>query len=187
MAERASSLGLKIKNNSYVRFKEPRTVLDSEPPKHYYSTVGDGNCFFRALSLYLTGNEESHETLRAFIIDHMEHNKEQLSINKQMGNQPSEFLAYLECQKKTKGENKKDKSFWADDAVVIAASSFLKTPIITYSPHLDERVNKHLWCTLNGDTLLGNAVYNDRFRSLNQTEKQIVLRNLSDHFEPAEF
>ena len=77
--DRASSLGLTIKNSRYVIFKEPRTVLDSEPPKHYYPTVGDGNCFFRALSLYFTRNEESHKTLRALIIDHMEHSKDQLS------------------------------------------------------------------------------------------------------------
>ena len=61
-----------------------------------------------------------------------------------MGNQHSEFSDYIKCQKKTEGDDEEDKSFWADDAVVIAASSFLKTPIITYSPHLDAGVNSLL-------------------------------------------
>ena len=72
--ERAKSLGIKISNSSYVNFKEPRTVLRSDPPNYYYPTIGDGNCFFRALSLYLTGDEESHIPLRNMITDHMVRN-----------------------------------------------------------------------------------------------------------------
>ena len=182
--ERAKSLGIKICNSSYVNFKEPRTVLRSDPPNYYYSTIGDGNCFFRALSLYLTGDEESHITLRNMVADHMVRNINQLLVFKNMVNQQDEYLKYIESKRRTCGRGT---TYWADADIIIATSSLLKTPIVTYSPHIDDGDNRHLWCTVEGHRLIGDAVYNERFSPFNQTEKQIVLCNLNEHFEPVGF
>ena len=36
-----------------------------------YQITGDGNCFFRALSLGLTQSQEQHDLLRSFVVNHM--------------------------------------------------------------------------------------------------------------------
>ena len=182
--ERANSLRIEICNSSYVNFKEPRTVLRSDPPNYCYRTIGDGNCFFRALSLYLTGDENSHIPLRDMVTDHMVRNINLFLVFKNMVNQQDDFLRYIERKRRTHGRGT---TYWADADIIIATSSLLKTPIVTYSPHIDDGDNRHLWCTVEGHTLIGEAVYDERFGRFNQTEKQIVLRNLNEHFEPAGF
>ena len=130
------------------------------PPNFYYPTIGYSNCFFRALSLYLTGDEESHIPLRNMITDHMVRNINLFLAFKVMVNHKDEFLKYIESKRRTSG---RDTTYWADADIIIATSSLLKTPIVTYSPHIDDGDNRHLWCTVAGHRLIGKAVYNERF------------------------
>ena len=101
-----------------------------------------------------------------------------------MVNQQDEFLKYIQRKRRTCGRGT---TYWADSDIILATSSLLKTPIVTYSPHIEDGDNRHLWCTVEGHILIGEAVYNERFGRFSQTEKQIVLRNLNEHFEPAGF
>ena len=89
-----------------------------------YRTMPDGNCFFRAITMYLTGNEDDHIQFRAMVVNHVQNN----------------FVSYLNVSEKTDDEfseyltNMKKTRHWADTDIIIATSSFLKTPIVCYLP-----------------------------------------------------
>ena len=110
--------------------------------------------------MYLTGDEESHIPLRNMVTDHMVRNINQFLVLKNMVNQQDEFLKYIQSKRRTCGRGT---TYWADADIIIATSSLLKTPIVTYSPHIDD----------------GEAIYNEGFSHFIQTEIQFVLFNLN--------
>ena len=138
----------------------------------------DGNCFFRAITMYLTGNEDDHIQFRAMVVNHVQNN----------------FVSYLNVSEKTDDEfseyltNMKKTRHWADTDIIIATSSFLKTPIVCYSPQNINNIRTNVWYTVDGFDMVGGTNYNSECDSFNHTHKQIILNNESgDHFEPAEF
>lgn len=44
-------------------------------PNEFSDVIGDGNCLHRALSVILTGKQESYKKIRQIIIDHIKENK----------------------------------------------------------------------------------------------------------------
>ena len=182
--ERSNSLGLQVcdSDNTYVTFKESRYILRTAPFTRTHYTRGDGNCFFRAISMYLTGNDDSHIQLRTMITDHMVRNKDKFLVLTKMVGRPKDFDNYIHLKKSS---FRRRKSNWANENIIMATSSLLKTPIVCYAP--EDGIDRNVWCTIDGVTFLDGAIYDDRFGHFNYTEKQIVLNNLSDHFEPADF
>jgi len=74
---------------------------------------GDGNCFFRCLSLNITGTETNHQVLRKAVVDYMKEHNEDL---------PEDYLQ--------KSKMWKDR-IWATDMEISAAANFLQTDIYT--------------------------------------------------------
>ena len=97
-----------------------------------------------------------------------------------------EFFDYIECMKNTEGTNADDIRHWADQDMVTAMSSFLKTPIVCYKPQEFDDGERNVWYTIDGVTWIAGMTYDSNFVHFNETNKQIVLNNLSEHFEPAE-
>ena len=143
----------------------------------------DGNCFFRAVSKYLTGNEDDHTQLRTMVVDHVHNNfRSYLKVSEKTR---SDFHGYLTNMKKTHCENQ---SHWADTDIIIATSSFLKTPITCYSPQNINDIRTNVWYTVDGFDMVGETDYNNECDYFDHTHKQIILNNESgDHFEPADF
>ena len=147
------------------------------------NTTGDGNCFFRAVSMYLTGIEDSHEYLRRMVIEHVRYNMDQfLNFS---GMPQDEFEIYLQNKTKTRATRNSGESHWADDFIIHATSSFLKTQIVIWTPR---RVGRQCaWYTCDG-SIVGETAYNNIDIFFDYTSKQIILNNgTGDHFEPADF
>ena len=176
--DRANKLGLNIHTSTNVNFKEPRHVSVTARWNRTYRTMPDGNCFFRAITMYLTGNEDDHIQFRAMVVNHVQNNFESyLNVSEKTDD---EFSEYLTNMKKTR--------HWADTDIIIATSSFLKTPIVCYSPQNINNIRTNVWYTVDGFDMVGETNYNNECDSFNHTLKQIILNNESgDHFEPAEF
>ena len=185
--DRAFKLGLEIYDHAYVAFKEPRKLSLITPFTRSHTTYGDGNCFFRAISQYLTGKEDSHEFLRKTIIEHIRYNTDQFLMLTDMN--PQHLEKYLRDKDDTTGgrtKNNRDRH-WADQWIIYVTSAFLKTPIATWAPHTVDNVTQCHWFTVDGRAMAGTAyIRNDIY--FNQTEKLIILNNETlSHFEPADF
>ena len=72
--ERATKLGLHVISSTCVTNKVCRRVLMNKKFAKSHYTRGDGNCFFRAISMYLTGKDDSHVILKDMLIKHMGRN-----------------------------------------------------------------------------------------------------------------
>jgi hypothetical protein len=90
---------------------------------HPIDVCGDGNCFFRALSVCLTGSENGHQKLRKDIVQHMAHECG-LTDNPEQESEASlrQYLNYISRDGKYVGED-----------VVKAASSFLRRVVYIYT------------------------------------------------------
>lgn len=64
-------LGLIYVYNDYFKTNK-NSVL--HPPVECFNIVGDGNCFFRCISLCVTGTQVQHQEIRKIITDYMHNN-----------------------------------------------------------------------------------------------------------------
>ena len=83
---------------------------------------GDGNCFYRAVSLEICGTEDYHSEIRAQIVNFMIKNAKAFS---QYANQ--NLNDYLDINKTT------ELTSWASDVEMYAAATLLQTTIVVYS------------------------------------------------------
>lgn len=63
------NIQLSQKDNSSSNIR--KQSLDFSRPDETQNIIGDGNCFFRALSFVLTGSQSNHAYLRNAVIQHM--------------------------------------------------------------------------------------------------------------------
>ena len=176
--ERAASLGLNIYSSAYVTNRSSRVVSIHKKFTRDHPARGDGNCFFRSISLYLTGTENAHRSLRKMITEHMLRNLEQFSDFTNKNEQ--QLRSYVHQKQSCYGRNQEN---WADSDIIVAASSLLKTPIASYCPQM----GVNLWLIVDGDEKIGETILPENFQYYEHTEMQIVLNNLNDHFQPADF
>ena len=72
---------------------------------------GDGNCFFRCLSLNITGTKTNHQVLRKAVVDYMKEHNEDL---------PEDYLQKSKMWKER---------VWATDIEISTAANFLQNDI----------------------------------------------------------
>ena len=143
--ERANVLRLDQYSDTYVSFKEPRDVSVNTRFTRTHTTKGDGNCFFRAVSMYLTGRDTAHGRLRTMVIDHMKRNSDRfMEITRK---NKTDFNNYLKQKYKTSCG---DTSNWADENIILATSSLLKTPIVCYAPQTIGKTRRCVWYEVKG-------------------------------------
>lgn len=92
-------------------------------PRSEQKILGDGNCFFRAVSFSLTNSEEYHNVIRNSVCNHM------------IGNilfQP--FLNYEQCVESHIASTRMlHEGTWATEVEIFATAHLLSTDIYTYS------------------------------------------------------
>ncbi|XP_071092712.1 uncharacterized protein [Haliotis cracherodii] len=93
-----------------------------EAPKRQHKTKGDGNCFFRAISYFLTDHETSHLRLRDAVVQHMSEKGEKLDNYLQQN-----VTKYLNSSRMA------ENGVWATDAEIMATASLLQTDIVVYT------------------------------------------------------
>jgi len=91
-------------------------------PRRYHRTKGDGNCFFRAISYILAGNEELHTVFRDAVVKHM-----RVLSNKMENYLQKNISRYLNDSGMCMD------GVLATDAEILGAASLLGTDIVVYS------------------------------------------------------
>lgn len=119
------------------------------------AVAGDGNCYFRAISFWLTGSTEQHWLLREMIVCFMRDAWK--SGERIMG---KAVQAYLEEKKMA------SLGTWATETEIFATAELLRTSI-------------HVWLKCGK-----SERWVPHHPSTGQTEHSIYLSNISQHFEP---
>ena len=128
-------------------------------PKNIHKVVGDGNCFFRAVSFSISGTEKNHVNLRDQIVDHMSSPAISASLK---GYLSEDVGDYLERNKM------RDNAVWATDAEIMGAASHLHSDIFVYT--LSGESNKWL-------------KYPSTFCLDSSSASALYIRNESEHFD----
>ena len=100
-----------------------RMGLEDEPGVTAWF-IGDGNCFFRTLSYFLTGVQREHQWLCALLCQFMLENNEQFNT---IANQKDYVIISKVSQL---GE-------YTTEVEIFVTATFLGTPIWTFSPYVD--------------------------------------------------
>ena len=74
---------------------------------------GDGNCFFRSVSWYMTGSEDQHSEVRQLMINHVMRNYE--AIKAFSGKSEEDFREWICNKASTSGSVKHEDTHWADE------------------------------------------------------------------------
>lgn len=125
--DKASSLKLSITKITETKATDKTSLTN---PLQVIDTVGDGNCFFRAISIVLTGTEENHMLVRKQLINFM-------TINQVVKDFVAEDIANYVNRTKM-DENKT----WATDVEIFAMAIYLKTDIVVFSQGNWQRFSK---------------------------------------------
>ena len=68
------SAGLSFIRSNYIKSKDSVRIGISQAPLATVRIKGDGNCFFRSLSHFLTGSQDYHEEVHLLVTSYMAHN-----------------------------------------------------------------------------------------------------------------
>ena len=71
--ETCASLGLTLIHGNHSHVQQPIMINLSHRPAATTRIAADGNCFFRSVSLVVTGSQDFHQELRLLITTHMIH------------------------------------------------------------------------------------------------------------------
>ena len=126
------------------------------PPIRTESVLPDGNCFFRAISYWITGTCDQHAAVRALVVAHMRSNWREHG-RRIVG---CDLLEYI---RQSKMENK---AVWATENEIFACADLLQTTIFVYS----DVGSENRWVPHNP--------------SSGKSSKCIYLSNINHHFEP---
>ncbi|XP_070203436.1 uncharacterized protein [Littorina saxatilis] len=147
---KCKTLGLAAPTRMLFR---PKTKVGA--PRQTETIIGDGNYFFRALSLEVAGSQDFHEKIRRAVVETIKHNKD--VFGRYIGMDTEEYLRSTKMAAN---------GIWATETEIMAAAMYLNTTISVYTPSGDER----RWLDHNP---------HDRA----ETQEKIYLVNLCAHFE----
>ncbi|XP_071162993.1 uncharacterized protein [Mytilus edulis] len=151
----------KIKVIKSFRFGHMKNFYDRTAPKETISVQGDGNCFFRAISMCIIGSEHEHIRVRELITKHVGENPELYRTFLLSRGGMNQYLTSMRRPRE-----------WATDVEILAAATLLKTVIEVYFP-----------CRIKG-----NIEFRwQTFKPLTHQEityPVIYLSNKNDHFDP---
>ena len=123
--DRCQSFGLELRRNWLKDQAEPVPITITQAPASTVRIVGDGNCFFRALSHVITGSQEDHHILQLMVVSVRRENT--LLLGSVLDSKES-MSSYLE---RTGMETP---TVWATEVELFAAATMLNTVIYTYAP-----------------------------------------------------
>ena len=122
------------------------------------SVKADGNCFFRAISYWLTGSEEQHEKVRLMLVQYMKEDEWKANGTKIIGGDVDDYLSRI---------NMEAPGVWATETEIYAMAYLLRTTIFVYHNY-----NKKHYEWL------------PHYQPLDKQSKCIYLVNTGCHFEP---
>lgn len=157
--EKAKEFGIKVVKS--FKYGATKYYHDRTPPTETIAVEGDGNCFFRAISMCITGSENEHMRVRELITKHVEENPDTYRTFLQSRGGMNQYLRVMRRSRE-----------WATDVEILAAATLLKTVIEVYFP-----------CRINGRTEYRWQTFKP-LNNENMTYPVIYLSNKHDHFDP---
>ena len=160
--ETCASLGLTLIHGNHSHVQQPIMINVSHRPAATTRIAADGNCFFRSISLVVTGSQDFHQELRLLITTHMIH-KYKNPVFSSLVSSDKSMEQYM------KRSRMQSLGVWASEVGIIAAASLLNATIYVYAQCGDS----HKWLKHSADE--ANC-------GLHQDEC-IYITNLNQHFE----
>ena len=157
--EMCASLGLTLIRGNHLHVQHPVMYNVSHHPASTTRIAADGNCFFRSMSLVVTGSQDFHHEMRLLITTHMIHASKNLISSDESVEQ------YM---KRTRMQSL---GVWASEVEIIAAASLLNSTIYVYALCGDS--NK--WLRYSADKATCNSGFHQ--------DECIYITNLHQHFE----
>ena len=133
-----------------------------EPPSITQTVRGDGNCYFRAACVLLTGSQADHHSLRRRTVSYMQENQEVFSD-----------IAHIPGYPHNSGMDKPGQ--WATEVEIYALASMLATPICVFSPYGPDTFK---WLTYEPIRHL------QPLSNLPLTTSKMYITNQYAHFDP---
>ena len=131
------------------KHKSMATAIPCGIPLHVQQICGDGNCFFRALSYCLTGNELQHLLLRSLTIEHMKKISDIVEVN---------FLNSRTLENYLSSSQMPSNSTWATEVEIYTAAHMLNTNIYIYSIYAQAQQGHQWKWLLHSPTLLDHTL-----------------------------
>ncbi|XP_052075796.1 uncharacterized protein LOC127713867 [Mytilus californianus] len=166
-----TNLGLRFEKSSYPLYDLTAPNIIGNP-KDLKKIIGDGNCFYRAISYAITGTETNHIKIRSVIVNHIH----QLGTNLHSLLQHGQtcFSYVLQNQINIPGS-------WATEVEIFVASDLLRTNIFTY---VNTGNNSYKWNKFDANYLNPNIRTDEIGIYLNHTNGNhydIVLSTSTVH------
>ena len=152
---------LRIRVEYYIRYGSEKYFNQSASPRLKAPVQADGNCFFRALSVIISGVEDNHMTIREAITRHVQENSD---IYRTFLQSRGGMDNYVRSMRRARE--------WATDTEIFAAATFLKIIIEVCTQTRSSRGYEYHWQTfspLNNNNGLLPKVY---------------ISHQDEHFEP---
>ncbi|CAG2191603.1 unnamed protein product [Mytilus edulis] len=166
-----TNLGLRFEKSSYPLYDLTAPNIIGNP-KDLQKIIGDGNCFYRAISYAITGTETNHIKIRSAIVNHIHHLGTNLHSLLQHGQ--TCFSYVLQNQINIPGS-------WATEVEIFVASNLLRTHIFTY---VNTGNNSYKWTKFDANYLNPNIITDETGIYLNHTNGNhydIVLSTSTVH------
>ena len=152
---------LKLKFNATIPSK-PQNMSIFSPPEQKVDVIPDGNCFFRSICYWLTGDiaMKEHQKIRSAVVSFMREKwcKQGKRI---VGRNYDDYLQNARME---------EEGTWATENEIFATADLLGTTIMVFT----EGMTKYKWVTHNPSTLKGKGC----------SEQKIYLINECKHYQP---
>ncbi|XP_060082860.1 uncharacterized protein LOC132562148 [Ylistrum balloti] len=157
--EKAEMFKLRVK--TYFEYGPRKTFYDKSPPNQTIPVRADGNCFFRAISVIITGSESEHLRVRELITKHVSDHPDMYRTFLMSRGGMSEYLTNMRRPKE-----------WATDVEILATATMLKSVVEVFFPCRINSITEYRWQTFKP---LDNPDIN---------QPAIYICNKNEHFEP---
>lgn len=161
------ALGLEFVGHNQMNTSSPSQPLMCPDSEHIRTIFGDGNCMFRALCHAVTGSQDQHSLIRAWIVQHMRDvGDPMIQHMRTCVNQCSDVEQYIERYHMDRD------GVWGTEVELLAFAHLTKTRVFTYL------ISQKKWHCYGP----GNV---ERCKRVGATAKSIYLRQLFDpeHYE----
>jgi len=160
-----SPISLQIKHSIYKQTNIHVNVCISQ-------TVGDGNCLFRALSLAITQNEDNHDVIRSYVVNHMLHpeiTEDMANLFASRNNQQQSFEEHLEEMQRP--------GTWGTEQEIVSAAHLFNCSILCFSQYnsTGQVCIQHFPPHFVSNPSCANSCHH----------KSLYLINTGNHYEPA--
>lgn len=152
---------LKIRVQRYLKYGNDKYIYQNSTPKQTIPIVPDGNCFFRAISMLISGVEDDHMTVREALTKHVaDHSDIYRTFLESRGG----MNTYVQSMRKSRE--------WATDTEIFAAATLLNTIFEVCTEFRSNGKIEYHWQTFH--PLKDNSV----------SLPKVYISHRADHFEP---